>query len=181
MTGSDYSNVVDIYDYGTGQWATAKLSQARCSLVGVTAGTKALFAGGYYEGYTWSNIIDIYDAETDTWSKTYLPQAGHGMAAVALGNKVLFASGTGQGAFVDIYDVETGTWHRDSISAKRYNMASTTVGSKALFAGGNMGGYNYSNVDIIASVSGQVICCWHDGWQQGSFRRRVYNRTCEHC
>lgn len=148
MTGTHYSNAVDIYDYGTGQWTTANLSQARCDLVGVTAGTKALFAGGYYTGYKWSNVIDIYDLETETWSKTYLPRPGHGMTAVALGSKVLFAGGTGQGAFVDIYDIETNTWARNNISAQRYNMASTTAGNKALLAGGNRGGTNFSNVDI---------------------------------
>jgi hypothetical protein len=41
------SNVVDLYDSGTGRWSTARLSQARSKLSATSVGTVALFAGGY--------------------------------------------------------------------------------------------------------------------------------------
>jgi hypothetical protein len=41
------SNVVDLYDSGTGQWWTAQLSQARRYLSATSVGTVAIFAGGY--------------------------------------------------------------------------------------------------------------------------------------
>ncbi len=48
------SNVVDLYDSGTGRWSTAQLSQARASLSATSVGTVAMFAGGFkgwgYEG-----------------------------------------------------------------------------------------------------------------------------------
>ena len=47
--GSDLripSNVVDLYDSGTGRWSTAQLSQARYSLSATSVGTVAIFAGG---------------------------------------------------------------------------------------------------------------------------------------
>ncbi len=47
--GGGYSNVVDLYDRGTGRWSTAQLSQARNSLSATSVGTVAIFAGGYSE------------------------------------------------------------------------------------------------------------------------------------
>ncbi len=47
-TGDLYppSNVVDLYDSGTGRWSTAQLSQARGSLSATSVGAVAVFAGG---------------------------------------------------------------------------------------------------------------------------------------
>ena len=44
--GGVFSNVVDLYDSGTGRWSTAQLSQARCCLSATSVGTVAIFAGG---------------------------------------------------------------------------------------------------------------------------------------
>ena len=45
-TAGDVSNVVDLYDSGTGQWSTDQLSQARYLLSATSVGTVAIFAGG---------------------------------------------------------------------------------------------------------------------------------------
>jgi hypothetical protein len=44
--GGSLSNVVDLYDSGTGRWSAAQLSQARSYLSATSVGTVALFAGG---------------------------------------------------------------------------------------------------------------------------------------
>ena len=44
--GGNASNVVDLYDSGTGRWSTAELSQARIYLSATSVGTVAIFAGG---------------------------------------------------------------------------------------------------------------------------------------
>ena len=44
--GGSLSNVVDLYDSGTGRWSTAQLSQARGDLSATSVGTVAIFAGG---------------------------------------------------------------------------------------------------------------------------------------
>ena len=44
--GGYRSNVVDLYDSGTGRWSTAQLSQARSQLSATSVGTVAIFAGG---------------------------------------------------------------------------------------------------------------------------------------
>ncbi len=44
--GGGWSNVVDLYDSGTGLWSTARLSQARADLSATSVGTVAIFAGG---------------------------------------------------------------------------------------------------------------------------------------
>ena len=41
------SDVVDLYDSGTGRWSTAQLSQARSDLSATSVGTVAIFAGGW--------------------------------------------------------------------------------------------------------------------------------------
>jgi hypothetical protein len=41
------SNVVDLYDSGTGRWSAAQLSQARSYLSATSVGTVAIFAGGF--------------------------------------------------------------------------------------------------------------------------------------
>ena len=43
-----YSNVVDLYDSGTGRWSTAQLSQARRFLSATSVGAVAIFAGGVF-------------------------------------------------------------------------------------------------------------------------------------
>ena len=48
--GSDASNVVDLYDSGTGRWSMAGLSLARYSLSATSVGTVAIFVGGGYTG-----------------------------------------------------------------------------------------------------------------------------------
>ena len=45
-TAAEFSDVVDLYDSGTGRWSTAQLSQARFYLSATSAGTMAIFAGG---------------------------------------------------------------------------------------------------------------------------------------
>ncbi len=44
--GDGVSNVVDLYDSGTGRWSTAVLSMARYALSATSVGTVAVFAGG---------------------------------------------------------------------------------------------------------------------------------------
>jgi hypothetical protein len=44
--GGSLSNVVDLYDSGTGRWSTAQLSQERSYLSATSVGTMAIFAGG---------------------------------------------------------------------------------------------------------------------------------------
>ena len=44
--GGGYSNVVDLYDSGTGRWSTAQLSQARGYLSAISVGVVAILAGG---------------------------------------------------------------------------------------------------------------------------------------
>ncbi len=46
-TAGGFSNVVDLYDSGTGRWSTAQLSQARTQFSATSVGTVAIFAGGF--------------------------------------------------------------------------------------------------------------------------------------
>ncbi len=48
--GSVASDVVDLYDSGTGRWSTAQLSQARVFPSATSVVTVAIFAGGSLDG-----------------------------------------------------------------------------------------------------------------------------------
>jgi hypothetical protein len=56
------SDVVDLFDNGTGRWSTAQLSQARWALSATSVGTVAIFAGGQYTSEQ-SNVVDLYDGK----------------------------------------------------------------------------------------------------------------------
>jgi hypothetical protein len=45
-TEGGFSNVVDLYDRGTGRWSTDQLSQTRDYLSATSVGAVAMFAGG---------------------------------------------------------------------------------------------------------------------------------------
>jgi hypothetical protein len=55
----DVSNVVDLYDSGTGIWSTAQLSQARLELSATSVGTVAIFAGGIFAGGSYGKLLMI--------------------------------------------------------------------------------------------------------------------------
>jgi len=156
--GSNYSNVVDIYDADTGMWSNTTLSQARERLAATTVANKAIFAGGYYAfsgGY--SSVVDIYDADTGMWSTTTLSQAREYLAATTVASKAIFAGGWNGSPTnaIDIYDANLGepndpsTWTTTTLSQARHDLAATTAGNKAIFAGGRTcgaGGSCASNV-----------------------------------
>ena len=48
--GNIVSDVVDLYDSGTGRWSTAQLSQARGYLSATSVGTVAILSGGNVGG-----------------------------------------------------------------------------------------------------------------------------------
>ncbi len=125
--------------------------------VAVSAGTKALFAGGTgtsSTGYR-SSAVNIYDVTTNSWSTTTLPSGPRQyLAGTAVGTKAFFAGGETSSAItaeVDIYDVSTGSWSTTALpSGPRENLAATTVGTKAIFAGGS----GSAAVDIYDTTTG---------------------------
>ena len=145
-----FDNESEVAEYTTTYQAT--LSEARSYLVGVTVGTKALFAGGNSTS-GFSSVVDIYDGDTNLWSTASLSVGRNEITAGSVGNKALFAGGYGGSIsnVVDIYNSSTNTWSAATLSVARYRMAVATVGTKILFAGGQ----NTSDVvDIYDNASG---------------------------
>ena len=151
------SDVVDIYDDGTGQWSTALLSSpgAGCA---ARVGSKVFFAGGICAGPACtggpSGVVDIYDDSSGAWSTANLSSVRGDLDAVAVGTQVLFAGGLTvqdqQGLdTVDIYDDATGVWSTATLSVGRFDMAVVSVGSKAIFAGGGLMAGPYVPTDVV--------------------------------
>jgi hypothetical protein len=102
------SNVVDLYDSGTGRWSTAQLSLARGALSATSVGTVAIFAGGV-SGRVFFNVVDFYQAVVPfppstsaaptppptppQWSRARLSQARQGLSATSVGTVAFFAGG----------------------------------------------------------------------------------------
>jgi hypothetical protein len=65
---SDYSNVIDIFDYLSGNWSTSTLSQPRSLLTSTSLRELAFFAGGQTIGGQVSNVVDIFNSTIQTWN-----------------------------------------------------------------------------------------------------------------
>jgi hypothetical protein len=91
------SDRVDIYDSATGEWSTARLSQARAWLATAVVGSRVLFAGGSAGPSSPqsrdSDVVDIYDAAMGQWSMARLSQARRELIAAAVDGQALFAGG----------------------------------------------------------------------------------------
>jgi hypothetical protein len=114
------SDMIDIYDGGSGLWTTALLSSARYDLAATSlpGQSLALFAGGYdgsgkrgtrcsisisqppfsrMRFADYSANIDIFNAATGQWTVAYLSAARSQLAAASLPGQglVMFAGGAG--------------------------------------------------------------------------------------
>src|SRR5439155_5949509 len=97
------ATAVDIYDAGTRNWTTHRVSvpaRADDNLALVTAGTKVLVLVRQSSlPDMWgvpppSDVVEIYDSATDQWSQARLSQPrGRGFAIASVGGKALFAGG----------------------------------------------------------------------------------------
>jgi hypothetical protein len=93
LNGSDYSNVVDIFDSLSGMWNTTTLSQPREYLASTSLRNLAFFGGGLTTEYQLSNVVDIFNSTSQTWSNTTLSQARSELAASSIGEIVAFGGG----------------------------------------------------------------------------------------
>lgn len=121
----EYSDLVDIYDYTTNQWTTARLSEIRIDITATAAGNKVYFAGGR-NGNGISKKIDVFDFSDNTWSASALQEPKAMMASIVSGNKIYWAGGASHftGSLwtttntVEIRDLNTGTSTLDCIIPK---------------------------------------------------------------
>ena len=137
---------VDIYDFGTQTWSTARLSTARADMTAVTVGNKIFFAAGEVPGIAATTRVDIYDASTNTWSFSDLPgPASIAWSYAVIENKVFFVNDRAPGGKVDVYDTSTRLWSEINQPGQQLDPTATTVGNKVYFAGGSAAN-NLSNV-----------------------------------
>lgn len=139
--GIGTSNLVDIYDIKTQQWASEYFDLDRSYPAAISCGSKVFFAGGITSSGATTTNVDIFDTVTQQWSSAQLVQARFSIGAVSKGNKVLFAGGGDistkkEFAIVDIYNTETNLWTIGLLSEARAGMGTTVIGELAIFAGG---------------------------------------------
>lgn len=157
-----YTNRVDIYNASDDNWSNASLSENRTAIMGISAGNKVFFAGGFSldnGSYYWSNTVDIYDDATNTWTTATLSDRRGSVSAVAAGNKIYFAGGAkNDGNFllsnrIDEYDMVTNSWSFSSLREARSGMAAIAVGNKIFWAGGS---YLNSYSNFVASGTVEI-------------------------
>jgi len=131
------SNVVDVYDARTGQWAVTHLPHARgLGVTAVTAGDNVFVTGGADPGS--EGTTDVYHARIGTWATGKVPVAGAFDAAGVVGDTVIFTAsrppgfGAAWGPAVELYDVAAGRWSGHALSSGGHG-AVAVVGSRALF------------------------------------------------
>lgn len=141
------TDAVDIYNAATGEWSTAKLSQARTVVSHILAAGHVLFFGGRagssYQSPQ-SNAIDDFNSLTNQWTATTLPHPRNGVTPIAVGGLVIFAGGSVTSTagpvlsnLVDIYDTATGTWTTTAMSKPRTGIVAAVVGTTAIFTDGS--------------------------------------------
>ncbi|KAA3608683.1 MAG: hypothetical protein DWQ01_11300 [Planctomycetota bacterium] len=154
------SDVVDLYDHGSGTWSTMQLAQPRTVGAVATLGSRAFFAGGQ-TATGFSDVVEIYDETTGQWSSESLSMARSSLTAVSAGSFVFFAGGSdgqpyGETALVDVFDTASGIWKTAQLSEPRAFLAATAVGDLVLFAGGWSLAAGYSKtVDILDLQTGR--------------------------
>ena len=120
-----YSDEVDIYNFSTNTWSSAKLSKAEAK-TNITLGNKIVFVG--------KTVIDVYDAASNTWAAS--PNLTGVAPLAAINNKVFFGGGGLTSTQLNIYDLASNTWSTASLSEGRAGITAITVGDKIIFAGG---------------------------------------------
>jgi hypothetical protein len=141
--GSEYSNVVDIWNSETNTWTVTFLSQTRNQLAATSNGESALFAGGYkpYSNPHRSNVVDIWS--NSTWNTNTLSSGRSGLGATSAGMFSLFGGGFSDSGTLstalDIWNRETKTWVTSTLSPARNIFSSaTSVRQFCLFGGGEI-------------------------------------------
>ena len=132
------SNVVDLYDSGTGRWSTAQLSQGRGHLSATSVGTMAIFAGGAVFGKLLMIVCVCFLKQLFLRLCDVLWEHGCLCLGMPCGSNCFLKRVTA-GAYlnvVDLYDSGTGRWSTAQLSQARYYLSATSVGTVAIFAGG---------------------------------------------
>ena len=155
--GTQFFSAVNIYNYNTGDWSTAELSEPRIDIGAITTGNKVLFAGGTgNEVSPWdydidfSTRMDLYDVNTNTWSATELPisfnyVSGYYGFHAAVDNIAFFYSLFSVNAYT--YNITTGQWSSSAMNLEMSGAAAASVENKILIAmGSTPSGYSKSVV-----------------------------------
>ncbi len=162
------SDVVEIYDTGTGEWKTmSHLSEPKGDLGAATINGKVYFCGGALNILTGesTNKVDIYDG--NIWTEDTISVPRSALSVVAVDKYLLAAGGSSDVGYkydiVDILNTGTGQWSTAALSAPRCYMAAAVACNKAYFAGG--GNCNAATffldesskvVDVFDATTGQL-------------------------
>lgn len=151
------SKIIDYYHTDAGKWDTIMLSTSRRSLVGISSGDYAFFAGGFVDakngnGSVATDIVEIFDASKypiKSVGTEKLSLARASIAAAVVEDLVFFGPGDLGVAendpdkdkekfrTVDVYNVTAKSWSVAQLSLGRYHMAAARFGPRAVyFAGG---------------------------------------------
>ena len=155
---------VDIYNFTTGAWSVATLSEPRGFLSATTVGKKVLIAGGMKNDNTASDRVDIYDPETGEWTTGSLSVARAFIEnAATICGEAFFAGG---GVFdlnsqtwitasdvVDIYNADTKSWSVQHLTYSVINHSMASNGKHLLIGGGQGSSGFISNVDIYTCAT----------------------------
>ncbi len=133
--GGMASDVVDIYDGGTGAWSVHLLPSGTRNLEGnpsVVLDDKAVVVAG--------GTISLYNATTGEWTPVSWPEPRAMTGGGGIGHVAVIAGGYGASytplGAVDIYNAATDEWSVAQLSEPRALVSVAGLGSRIFIAGG---------------------------------------------
>lgn len=137
------------------------LSVGRQSLAATSIGNRAIFGGGYNNGFP-TSYVDAYNDSLEKISgvsSLHLPKSG--CMATSIEDYALFAGGRSNNTLIkntiDVYKGDSLSHLNDLyLIRSAYNGAATTVGDYALFGGGETEGSHYVLTSTVSAVKASL-------------------------
>lgn len=136
--------------YGT----VTPLSSAKSGMGSASAGSCALFAGGYVSGRV--TTVSAYNSGLSRSLPTVLSQARNDLQGASVGSYAVFGGGcpgTSGSAVADAYSSDLSKVSVTSLSVARMSLAAVSGKGMALFGGGRHDGSNVSDA-VYSTVDG---------------------------
>jgi len=142
FTAGNWNATVYAYDNSLTQSTPTALSVGRKFIIGASAGSYAVFAGGYTSSSANSAVVDAYDSSLTRSTPTVLSAARRQGAGSTIESYALIAGGYGDSGVSDVVDAYDDSLTRSTptaLSAARYSLAAAATDDYALIGGGNTG------------------------------------------
>jgi hypothetical protein len=160
------SDVIDMYNNGTGQMKQVKMPATRVTGAIAVVDNKLVIAGGsaYWYPYPSSDRVDVYDITSNTWTERKLSLPRHIASTFSDGARLYFGGGTtgsnagSQSNLIEIFDPLTGNFTSTTVNGPGGWIQGAAFPSGMLWTTGyNQSTSTYSPYIELQDRQGKVI------------------------